>query len=107
LQADTLDDALKIVNGNEHGNGTALFTRSGPAARKFQNEVRVHQTVGETEERGEDTKAGAHAHTCPHTERGNEVEQGREGGGKGAWSERGTERGEKRERTGREGIGSE
>lgn len=35
-QAATLDDALAIVNGNEHGNGTAIFTRSGAAARRFQ-----------------------------------------------------------------------
>lgn len=41
LQAETLDEAVSIVNNNEHGNGTALFTRSGPAARKFQNEVDV------------------------------------------------------------------
>lgn len=39
-QAETLDEAISIINSNEHGNGTALFTRSGPAARKFQNEVR-------------------------------------------------------------------
>jgi len=24
-----------VVNANEHGNGTAIFTRSGPAARKY------------------------------------------------------------------------
>lgn len=41
LEVDDLDQALSIVNGNEHGNGTAIFTRSGPAARKFQNEVDV------------------------------------------------------------------
>lgn len=29
-----MDEALAVVNGNEHGNGTALFTRSGAAARK-------------------------------------------------------------------------
>jgi acyl-CoA reductase-like NAD-dependent aldehyde dehydrogenase len=40
-QAETLDDAISMVNSNAHGNGTALFTRSGPAARKFQNEVDV------------------------------------------------------------------
>lgn len=40
-QAETLDEAISIVNSNEHGNGTALFTRSGPAARKFQNEVGI------------------------------------------------------------------
>jgi hypothetical protein len=33
--------ALEIVNSCQHGNGTALFTRSGPAARKFQDEVQV------------------------------------------------------------------
>lgn len=41
LQAETLDEAVSIINANEHGNGTALFTRSGPAARKFQTEVEV------------------------------------------------------------------
>jgi malonate-semialdehyde dehydrogenase (acetylating)/methylmalonate-semialdehyde dehydrogenase len=29
------------VNGNEHGNGCAIFTKSGAAARKFQHEVEV------------------------------------------------------------------
>ena len=38
---ETLDEALTLVNGNEHGNGTAIFTRSGPAARKFQSDVDV------------------------------------------------------------------
>ncbi|GFR48792.1 hypothetical protein Agub_g10740 [Astrephomene gubernaculifera] len=41
MDAATLDDALAIVNTNEHGNGTAIFTRSGAAARRFQNEVDV------------------------------------------------------------------
>ena len=41
VQADTLDEAIAIVNANEHGNGTALFTASGAAARKFQSEVDV------------------------------------------------------------------
>eukprot|EP00891_Asterochloris_glomerata_P002990 jgi/Astpho2/2990/Aster-03300 len=41
LEADTLDDAIRLVNGNPHGNGTALFTQSGAAARKFQNEIDV------------------------------------------------------------------
>ena len=50
VQADTLDEAIGIVNGNEHGNGTALFTRSGPAARKFQNEVEVGLLHHETDE---------------------------------------------------------
>ena len=41
LQADTLDEAIALVNSNPHGNGTAIFTKSGPAARKYQNEIEV------------------------------------------------------------------
>ena len=41
LQADSLEEAIQIVNANEHGNGTALFTRSGAAARKFQHDIDV------------------------------------------------------------------
>ena len=33
-QVDSLDEALGVVNANEHGNGTAIFTRSGAVARK-------------------------------------------------------------------------
>ncbi len=40
-QVPDLDAALALVNSNEHGNGTAIFTRSGAAARKFQAEVDV------------------------------------------------------------------
>jgi malonate-semialdehyde dehydrogenase (acetylating) / methylmalonate-semialdehyde dehydrogenase len=43
LQAETLDDALKIINANRYGNGTAIFTQSGPTARKFESEVNVGQ----------------------------------------------------------------
>ena len=49
-QADSLDTALEIVNANAHGNGTAIFTRSGAAARKFQDEVQVWR-VGSTADR--------------------------------------------------------
>lgn len=45
-QASTLDEAISIVNGNEHGNGTAIFTRSGAAARKFQHDVDVGMVGG-------------------------------------------------------------
>jgi hypothetical protein len=38
-KVENLDEAIAIVNGNEHGNGTAIFTRSGAVARKFQHEV--------------------------------------------------------------------
>ena len=40
-QAASLDEAIALVNSNEHGNGTAIFTASGAAARKYQNEIDV------------------------------------------------------------------
>jgi malonate-semialdehyde dehydrogenase (acetylating)/methylmalonate-semialdehyde dehydrogenase len=43
LQADTLDQAIELINSNPYGNGTALFTNSGAAARKFTNEIDVGQ----------------------------------------------------------------
>ncbi|KAI0076238.1 methylmalonate-semialdehyde dehydrogenase [Panus rudis PR-1116 ss-1] len=43
VTADTLDDALSIINANPYGNGTAIFTQSGATARKFENEVEVGQ----------------------------------------------------------------
>lgn len=39
LKEETLDDALAIVNANPYGNGAAIFTQSGAAARKFENDV--------------------------------------------------------------------
>jgi len=38
-----LDEAIKITNSNQYGNGCALFTRSGAAARKYQHEIDVGQ----------------------------------------------------------------
>src|SRR6202044_3616055 len=35
------DEALALVNSNPYGNGTAIFTNDGGAARRFQNEVQV------------------------------------------------------------------
>ena len=43
LEAETLDDAIALINKNPYGNGTALFTQSGILARKFQSEVDVGQ----------------------------------------------------------------
>ncbi|EKM61143.1 uncharacterized protein PHACADRAFT_247546 [Phanerochaete carnosa HHB-10118-sp] len=43
IPADTLDDALAIINANKYGNGTAIFTQSGATARKFEVEVEVGQ----------------------------------------------------------------
>jgi len=36
VRVDTFDDALRLVNDNPYGNGVAIFTRDGGAARQFQ-----------------------------------------------------------------------
>jgi len=41
LRVETYDDAVRLVNENPYGNGVALFTRDGGAARRFQFEVNV------------------------------------------------------------------
>mmetsp|Transcript_11862 Transcript_11862/g.41926 ORF Transcript_11862/g.41926 Transcript_11862/m.41926 type:complete len:320 (+) Transcript_11862:705-1664(+) len=43
IHAKTLQEAIAIVNASPYGNGTALFTASGHAARKFQHEIDVGQ----------------------------------------------------------------
>lgn len=39
----TLDEAIALTNANRYGNGCALFTNSGAAARKFEREVNIGQ----------------------------------------------------------------
>ena len=41
LRVNTYDEALNLVNSHQYGNGTAIFTNDGGAARRFQNEVEV------------------------------------------------------------------
>jgi len=41
VRSDSVDDAIAMVNANPYGNGTAIFTNSGEAARRFQRGVRV------------------------------------------------------------------
>ncbi len=41
LRVETYDEALELINANPYGNGTAIFTNDGGAARRFQNEVEV------------------------------------------------------------------
>ena len=41
LRVDSYDEALTMVNDHPYGNGTAIFTNDGGAARRFQNEVEV------------------------------------------------------------------
>ncbi|KAJ5224540.1 Methylmalonate-semialdehyde dehydrogenase [Penicillium citrinum] len=43
VNAETLDDAIDIINANEYGNGAAVFTRSGSTASKFQKEIEAGQ----------------------------------------------------------------
>jgi len=40
-RVDTYADALSLVNDNPYGNGTAIFTRDGGAARQYQFDVNV------------------------------------------------------------------
>ena len=43
MGADSLDEAIALVNANPNGNGTAIFTQSGAAARRFQEHIDVGQ----------------------------------------------------------------
>ena len=41
VRANTFTEAIELVNRNPYGNGTAVFTRSGAAARRFEHEIEV------------------------------------------------------------------
>jgi malonate-semialdehyde dehydrogenase (acetylating)/methylmalonate-semialdehyde dehydrogenase len=41
LRVKTLDEAIAMINANPYANGTAVFTRSGGAARRFEREIEV------------------------------------------------------------------
>jgi len=41
VRSEHYEDAIKLINDNAYGNGTAIFTNDGGAARKFQHEVHV------------------------------------------------------------------
>ncbi len=41
LRAESYEEALKLTNDHEYGNGTAIFTRDGDAARDFASKVQV------------------------------------------------------------------
>lgn len=43
VNVDTLDEAIELINSDFRANGTAIFTDSGAAARKFQSEIQVGQ----------------------------------------------------------------
>ena len=41
VRSDSVDEAIALINANPYGNGTAIFTNSGEAARRFQRGVQV------------------------------------------------------------------
>ncbi len=41
VRSDDVDEAIALINANPYGNGTAIFTSSGEAARRFQRGVKV------------------------------------------------------------------
>ncbi|WP_406667204.1 CoA-acylating methylmalonate-semialdehyde dehydrogenase [Gallaecimonas sp. GXIMD1310] len=43
VNANSLDEAIELVNANPYGNGTSIFTACGAAARKYQHEIEVGQ----------------------------------------------------------------
>jgi len=43
LNVETIDEAIDLINANEYGNGTAIFTRSGSTAGRFQHEIEAGQ----------------------------------------------------------------
>jgi malonate-semialdehyde dehydrogenase (acetylating)/methylmalonate-semialdehyde dehydrogenase len=43
LHVDTVDEAIELVNKNEYGNGTAVFTRSGATAEHYRKRIEAGQ----------------------------------------------------------------
>jgi malonate-semialdehyde dehydrogenase (acetylating)/methylmalonate-semialdehyde dehydrogenase len=41
VRAETLAEAIKLPSQHQYGNGVAIFTRNGPAARAFADQVEV------------------------------------------------------------------
>ena len=41
VRMEHFEDAIRLINENPYGNGTAVFTNDGGAARKFQQEIQV------------------------------------------------------------------
>ncbi|MFC1420479.1 CoA-acylating methylmalonate-semialdehyde dehydrogenase [Streptacidiphilus cavernicola] len=41
VRVSSYEEGLELINSNPYGNGTAIFTNDGGAARRFQNEVEV------------------------------------------------------------------
>ncbi|PAV26176.1 methylmalonate-semialdehyde dehydrogenase (CoA acylating) [Tamilnaduibacter salinus] len=43
MNADSLGDAIELINNSPYGNGTAIFTNHGGVARRFQHDIEVGQ----------------------------------------------------------------
>jgi malonate-semialdehyde dehydrogenase (acetylating) / methylmalonate-semialdehyde dehydrogenase len=41
LRVESYDEAIELINANPYGNGTAIFTNDGGAARRFEGDVQV------------------------------------------------------------------
>lgn len=41
IRVATMDDAMKLINDHEYGNGTCIYTRDGEAARYFSDRIQV------------------------------------------------------------------
>lgn len=41
IRVESFDEAIELINSGEFGNGTAIFTNDGGAARRFQHEIEV------------------------------------------------------------------
>lgn len=43
VKAESLDDAVSMINSNKYGNGSSIFTNNGATARKFEKDINVGQ----------------------------------------------------------------
>jgi malonate-semialdehyde dehydrogenase (acetylating)/methylmalonate-semialdehyde dehydrogenase len=43
LEVESFEDAVDLINANQYGNGTAIFTRSGATAQAFQKNIEAGQ----------------------------------------------------------------
>lgn len=43
VRAESMNEAIELINDNKWGNGTAIFTSNGHTARKFQTEIQAGQ----------------------------------------------------------------
>ena len=41
VRANSMDEAMQMIDGHEYGNGTCIFTRDGEAARYFADRIQV------------------------------------------------------------------